>query len=68
MGKDLGLTSSDYALAVSIFFIGYLLLEVPSNMILSRTRPSLYLPALMVCFLVPGIHTKLRIRTNLRNS
>lgn len=53
MGKDLELSSSDYALAVSIFFIGYLLLEVPSNMILSRTRPSLYLPALMVCFLVP---------------
>lgn len=48
MAADLGLTSSDYSLAVSIFFIGYLLLEVPSNMILSRTRPSLYLPALMV--------------------
>jgi hypothetical protein len=48
MATDLGLTSSDYSLAVSIFFIGYLLLEVPSNMILSRTRPSLYLPALMV--------------------
>lgn len=55
MGQDLGLSSSDYALAVSIFFIGYLLLEVPSNMILSRTRPSLYLPGLMVCFLVSGI-------------
>lgn len=53
MGKDLGLSSSDYSLAVSIFFIGYLLLEVPSNMILSRTRPSLYLPALMVRLLVP---------------
>ncbi|KAJ5619435.1 major facilitator superfamily domain-containing protein [Penicillium lagena] len=48
MAADLGLTSSDYSLAVSIFFIGYLLLEVPSNMILSRTRPSLYLPALMI--------------------
>jgi fucose permease len=48
MAKDLELTSSDYSLAVSIFFVGYLLLEVPSNMILSRTRPSLYLPALMV--------------------
>lgn len=54
MAKDLGLTSSDYSLAVSIFFIGYLLLEVPSNMILSRTRPSLYLPALMVRSLPHG--------------
>lgn len=48
MAEALSLTSSDYSLAVSIFFIGYLLLEVPSNMILSRTRPSLYLRGLMV--------------------
>lgn len=48
MAEALHLSSSDYSLAVSIFFIGYLLLEVPSNMILSRTRPSLYLPGLMV--------------------
>lgn len=48
MAKALKLSSSDYSLAVSIFFIGYLLLEVPSNMILSRTRPSIYLPSLMV--------------------
>jgi hypothetical protein len=48
MQKDLKLTSSDYSLALSIFFVGYLLLEVPSNMILSRTRPSLYLPSIMV--------------------
>lgn len=48
MAEALHLSSSDYSLAVSIFFIGYLLLEVPSNMVLSRTRPSLYLPGLMV--------------------
>jgi fucose permease len=48
MQTDLKLNSSDYSLALSIFFIGYLLLEVPSNMILSRTRPSLYLPSIMV--------------------
>lgn len=48
MGDALQLSSSDYSLAVSIFFIGYLLLEVPSNMVLSRTRPSLFLPGLMV--------------------
>ncbi|KAH8805435.1 phthalate transporter [Xylogone sp. PMI_703] len=47
MAADLHLSSSNYSLALSIFFIGYLLLEVPSNMILSRTRPSLYLPSLM---------------------
>ncbi|KJK73509.1 hypothetical protein H634G_11244 [Metarhizium anisopliae BRIP 53293] len=46
--KSLHMSSSDYSLAVSVFFIGYFLLEVPSNMILNRTRPSIYLPCLMI--------------------
>jgi fucose permease len=52
MQAALKLSSSDYSLALSVFFIGYLLLEVPSNMILSRTRPSLYLPFIMVSILI----------------
>ncbi|GJN86627.1 MFS general substrate transporter [Purpureocillium lilacinum] len=63
MAESLHLSSSDYSLAVSIFFIGYLLLEVPSNMILNRTRPSLYLPGLMIVWggmviAYVGINTK----------
>jgi MFS family permease len=37
-----------YAWVISIFFFGYLLCEVPSNMVLSRTRPSIFLPAIMI--------------------
>lgn len=48
MYVDLNMNSSDYALVLSVFFIGYLLWEPPSNMILSRSRPSIYIPALMV--------------------
>ncbi|MCJ1305833.1 hypothetical protein MMC08_008650 [Hypocenomyce scalaris] len=63
MDVALNLSSSDYSLAVSIFFIGYLLLEVPSNMILSRTRPSLYLPGIMLVWgclatAYTGVNTK----------
>ncbi|KAG7530603.1 hypothetical protein FFLO_04905 [Filobasidium floriforme] len=47
MERDLGLSSSEYSLALSIFFVGYLLAEVPSNMLLARSRPSIFLPALM---------------------
>ena len=62
MQKELHLSSSDYSLILSIFFIvstrggatretdcsqGYLLNEVPCNMILARSRPSLFLPAIM---------------------
>jgi MFS family permease len=48
MSKDLDLDDSKYAMGLSIFFIGYLICEVPSNMILSRSRPSLFLPAIML--------------------
>lgn len=47
MEQDLQLDSTKYSVVLLIFFIGYLLFEVPSNMILARSRPSLFLPALM---------------------
>lgn len=53
MSHDLNLSATDYATALSIFFIGYLLNEIPSNMVLSRSRPSLFLPALMFTWSVP---------------
>lgn len=48
MAHDLGLDDNRYSLALSLFFITYLLMEVPSNMILSRSKPSLYLPGIML--------------------
>jgi hypothetical protein len=42
---DLNLTSAQYQTCVSILFVGYLLGQIPSNMFLTRTRPS------MSCFL-----------------
>ncbi|KAH6995921.1 phthalate transporter [Ilyonectria sp. MPI-CAGE-AT-0026] len=48
MQKDLKLTDDDYAWVLSIFFFGYLICEVPSNMILSRSRPSIFLPGIML--------------------
>lgn len=48
MQKDLGLTDDGYAWVLSIFFFGYLICEIPSNMILSRSRPSLFLPGIML--------------------
>ncbi|KAJ3539032.1 hypothetical protein NM208_g5651 [Fusarium decemcellulare] len=42
--KDLGLTGEDFNLALSILNVGYILMQLPSNMILTRVRPSLYIP------------------------
>ncbi|KAI1456446.1 putative MFS transporter [Annulohypoxylon moriforme] len=45
--KDLGMTGTDFNLATSILFVGYLLMQLPSNLLLTRVRPSLYLGAAM---------------------
>lgn len=42
----MNLTSSQYSIIVIVFFVTYVLFEVPSNMVLTRVRPSLYLPGL----------------------
>lgn len=39
--EDLGLSSAQYQTCVSILFVGYLLGQIPSNMFLTRTRPSM---------------------------
>lgn len=42
--EHLNLTGTQYSTAVSILNAGYMLMQIPSNMILTRVRPSLYLP------------------------
>lgn len=41
--EDLDMEGTDYNLATSILFIGYLLMQLPSNLLLTRVRPSLFL-------------------------
>lgn len=50
MADDLHLTSNQYSMTLVIFFITYVIFEIPSNLILARTRPSLYIPAIMVAW------------------
>ncbi|KAL4804263.1 major facilitator superfamily domain-containing protein [Aspergillus unguis] len=48
---DLGLNGVQWNIVLSIFFIPYVLLEVPSNMFLKNlARPSVYLGILMTCW------------------
>lgn len=44
MGDELRMTSNDYSISLLVFFISYVLFETPSNMILTRVRPSIYMP------------------------
>lgn len=46
---ELGLTGTQYLTCVSILFVGYILMQVPSNLFMNKIgKPSLYLPTCMV--------------------
>ncbi|KAJ8072786.1 hypothetical protein PM082_016345 [Marasmius tenuissimus] len=53
MEEHLNLTSNQYSVILLLFFVSYVLFEVPANMLLTRVRPSIFLSAL--CFLWGGI-------------
>ena len=48
MEKELGLTNSQYAAALSVFFALYCLLEVPSNLILKKIGAKIWLPIIVI--------------------
>jgi ACS family tartrate transporter-like MFS transporter len=48
MLEDLGLSEEVYAFGFGLFYIGYLLFEVPSNLILSRTGARRWIARIMV--------------------
>ncbi|KAH8129262.1 MFS general substrate transporter [Trichoderma asperelloides] len=47
LGNDLHLPGTQYNIAVTLFVIPYSLLEVPSNIILKLTRPSIWISLMM---------------------
>lgn len=44
--EDFNLTSNQYSIIVLVFFLSYLVCEVPPNMILTRVKPHIFLPGL----------------------
>jgi hypothetical protein len=48
--KDLGLKGSEYQTCISILFVGYVLLQVPSNVLISTNyvRPSTWMSGWMM--------------------
>jgi fucose permease len=45
---SLRLTDNQYNLALSIFFLGYVVFEVPSNIVVKRIGPVWYIPTMTV--------------------
>lgn len=57
--NDLGLTGSQYSTAVSILFVGYIIGQIPSNMIITRVRPSWYMGICMMGWAIVSCMTAL---------
>ncbi|GAA5863794.1 hypothetical protein JCM8547_006067 [Rhodosporidiobolus lusitaniae] len=49
---ELGMSSQQYNLALSCFFITYCLCEVPSNLLLKKCRPSLYIGGVCIAWAI----------------
>jgi ACS family tartrate transporter-like MFS transporter len=70
MNRDLGIGEGLFGLAAGLFFLGYFLFEVPSNLALERVGARRWLAAIMVCWgvvsvgtaFVPGRNTYLLLR------
>jgi sugar phosphate permease len=69
--KSLHMKGLDYNIALAIFFPFYVLAEIPSNMMMKRSRPSLWIPFIMVCWaicttllgVVKNYHSLLAVRS-----
>lgn len=47
---DLGMTGNQYLTGLTLYFIGYVLFEIPCNIILKRTTPKFWLPTLTIAW------------------
>jgi MFS transporter, ACS family, 4-hydroxyphenylacetate permease len=48
MNRDLKLTATQFGLANTIFYLGYILCEIPSNLMLARYGAKLWLPRILI--------------------
>lgn len=62
MGAAINLSSNQYNLSLSIFFVAYVLFETPSNVIIKRTSPRIYISTMtvlwgLICCLISLVKT-----------
>lgn len=48
--EDLGMTADQYNWCLTVFFFTYAAFEVPSNLLLKKLRPSVWLPTIMIAW------------------
>ncbi|KAF4436267.1 hypothetical protein F53441_13301, partial [Fusarium austroafricanum] len=46
--EDLNMTGTEFNTTVSILFVGYVLMQIPSNMLITKVKPGIYMSAWML--------------------
>ena len=57
MNKDLGITSQQYGFLAGIFFIGYFIFEIPSNLMLQRVGARVWIARILLSWGVVAVLT-----------
>nr|UJH94448.1 ST.6 [Starmerella bombicola] len=50
MGKDIHLVGNQYNVALAVFFVPYIVFEVPANWLLKKFTPHVFLSICLICF------------------
>lgn len=50
LAKDLGITGNEYLTALTLFFIGYVLFEVPAQIVMKLWTPRMWLPTITLAW------------------
>ncbi|KFY08685.1 hypothetical protein V492_06007 [Pseudogymnoascus sp. VKM F-4246] len=50
LAKDMNFTDTQYLSTLTIYFIGYVIFEIPANIVLKRTTPQFWLPTTMIAW------------------
>ncbi len=64
MNKDIGLTAATYGFSSTAFYIGYVLFEVPSNLVMDKVGARLWLARIMVTWGIASAATAAVIGPN----
>ncbi len=64
MNTDLGLLPTQYALGAGLFFLSYVCLEIPSNLLLARTGARIWLGRIMITWGIVSAATALVVGPN----
>jgi sugar phosphate permease len=64
MNKDLALTATTFGLANSIFYIGYVACEIPSNLLMARYGARVWLARILISWGLASAATMLMVGPN----